>query len=240
MSFELTILVPVYNESPNIAPLTAALAQYLKEAAVPSLVLFIDDGSTDDSLNLLKEACEKHPQFRVIALDNNYGLSTALKAGFDYTETEWIAYLDADLQTHPKDLNQLLPYRFKYDLVNGLRINRKDGFLKKLSSKIANRIRKVFTKDGMQDTGCPLKVIRTSYAKQIPMFRGLHRFLPAMILLQNGRIIEVPVRHFPRKAGKTKFGFWNRSLGPLSDCFAFLWMKQKYIRYEVRHRTKKQ
>jgi hypothetical protein len=86
----------------------------------------------------------------------------------------------------------------------------------------------------MDDTGCPLKVIRTEKAKRIPMFKGLHRFLPAMILLQNGTIIQIPVKHFPRIAGRAKYGLWNRLLGPLSDCFAYLWMKRKYINYEVK------
>jgi len=103
-----------------------------------------------------------------------------------------------------------------------------------MSSTIANKIRRAFTHDGMDDTGCPLKVIKTENAKKIPMFKGLHRFLPAMILLQNGRILQVPVQHFPRIAGTAKFGLWNRLIGPLSDCFAYLWMKKKYINYEVK------
>ena len=85
----------------------------------------------------------------------------------------------------------------------------------------------------MDDTGCPLKIIKTEYAQRIPMFRGLHRFLPAMILLQNGSIKQVPIRHFERIAGTANFGVWNRLLGPLLDCFAYLWMKKKYINYKV-------
>lgn len=83
-----------------------------------------------------------------------------------------------------------------------------------------------------------LKVIKTAYAKRIPMFKGLHRFLPAMILLQNGKIIQIPVQHFPRIAGQAKFGLWNRLLGPLADCFAYLWMKKKYINYTVAKKVK--
>ena len=94
-------------------------------------------------------------------------------------------------------------------------------------------IRRAFTNDGMEDTGCPLKVIHSKSAKQIPMFRGLHRFLPAMILLQNGTVKQVTVSHFPRTAGQSKFGLGNRLISPLSDCFAYLWMKKRYINYEV-------
>jgi len=160
-------------------------------------------------------------------------LSAAIKAGFDYIDTELTGYIDADLQTAPTDFNLLFEYIGEYDLVTGVRANRKDSFVKNMSSRIANGIRRTFTKDGMDDTGCPLKVIKTSHAKRIPMFRGLHRFLPAMILLQEGKIIQVPVQHFPRIAGKANFGLWNRLIGPLMDCFAYLWMKKKYINYEI-------
>jgi dolichol-phosphate mannosyltransferase len=106
--------------------------------------------------------------------------------------------------------------------------------VKNMSSTIANGIRRAFTHDRMDDTGCPLKVIKTDFAKRIPMFKGLHRFLPAMILLQNGKVLQVPVQHFPRIAGTAKYGLWNRLFGPLMDCFAYLWMKKKYINYEVK------
>src|SRR5699024_7623125 len=122
----------------------------------------------------------------------------ALKAGFDNVNTTYVAYMDADLQTSPFDFEKLLYYRNEFELVTGIRANRKDSWIKKLSGKIANKIRILFTKDGMEDTGCPLKIIRTSYAKEIPMFRGLHRFLPAMILLQNGKVKQIPVQHYPR------------------------------------------
>jgi len=160
-------------------------------------------------------------------------LSTAIKAGFDHVNTPLVGYIDADLQTSPQDFNLLLEHIEDYDLVTGVRSNRKDSFVKNMSSKIANGIRRAFTNDGMDDTGCPLKVIKTEYAKRIPMFKGLHRFLPAMILLQHGKIIQIPVQHFPRMAGQAKFGLWNRLFGPLVDCFAYLWMKKKYINYQV-------
>ena len=103
----------------------------------------------------------------------------------------------------------------------------------KISSKISNKIRTIFTNDGMDDSCCPLKIIKTDCAKKIPMFKGLHRFLPAMVLLQKGTVLQIPIQHFPRIAGKTKFGIRNRLLGPITDCFAYLWMKRKYINYKV-------
>ena len=233
MHQSLTIIIPVYNEEENLLRVELELSKYLKTALVPASVLFVNDGSSDKSLNYIETICERNTSFGFISLKQNKGLSAALKAGFDYVTCDLIGYIDADLQTSPEDFNLLLKYTKDYQLVTGVRLNRKDTIIKNISSKIANMIRRAFTKDGMNDTGCPLKIIHTDYAKRIPMFRGLHRFLPAMILLQNGLVKQVPVQHFPRVAGKAKYGFYNRLLGPLSDCFAFLWMKKKYITYKI-------
>ncbi len=233
MSYKLTIIVPVYNEEENLLRVEKELGEYLKVASLKARVLFVNDGSKDRSQHIIEQICENREDFGFISFKENRGLSAAIKAGFDYATTEWVGYIDADLQTSPDDFNILLEYRNDFELITGVRSDRKDSFVKNMSSAIANGIRRSFTHDGMDDTGCPLKIIRTAYAKKIPMFRGLHRFLPAMILLQNGRIKQVPVRHFPRIAGQAKFGLWNRLLGPLADCFAYLWMKKKYINYEV-------
>ncbi|MCA0132008.1 glycosyltransferase family 2 protein [Winogradskyella alexanderae] len=238
MTYKFTIIVPVYNEEDNLERLETELKNYLKIASVPTSVLFVNDGSSDNSKALIQSICERNEHFDFISFKKNCGLSAAIKAGFDHANSELVGYIDSDLQTAPEDFNLLLEHIDSFELVTGVRSNRKDSFVKNVSSKIANGIRRAFTHDGMDDTGCPLKVIRTANAKRIPMFRGLHRFLPAMILLQNGRIIQIPVRHFPRLAGKAKFGLWNRLLGPLMDCFAYLWMKKKYINYEIEKSSK--
>ena len=118
-------------------------------------------------------------------------------------------------------------------MVMGIRTGRKDSLGKKLSSKIANSFRRMMTNDGIEDTGCPLKIIHTEYAKRIPMFTGMHRFLPALLQLQHGRVKQVPVRHFERTAGQSKFHLWNRLVSPFMDCFAFRWMKKRYINYTI-------
>jgi len=233
MNYQFTIIVPVYNEAENLPRVEKELADYIKIAKKPTKILLVNDGSDDKSQSLIEEICNRNEAFNFISFKENKGLSTAIKAGFDAVDTELIGYIDSDLQTAPEDFNLLLDEIEEYDLITGVRSDRKDGFVKNMSSKIANGIRRSFTHDGMDDTGCPLKVIKTDYAKRIPMFKGLHRFLPAMILLQNGKIKQVAVRHFPRVAGQAKFGLWNRLLGPLTDCFAYLWMKRKYINYEV-------
>ncbi|TPV32306.1 glycosyltransferase family 2 protein [Paucihalobacter ruber] len=233
MSYQLTIVIPVYNEADNLLRVEKECVEFFKNASVISKVLFVNDGSTDKSQQLIEEICTRNKDFTFISFKENRGLSAAIKAGFDYTSTPLVGYIDADLQTSPEDFNKLLEYSKDYHLVTGVRADRKDSFVKNMSSKIANGIRRTFTNDGMDDTGCPLKIIHTDYAKRIPMFKGLHRFLPAMILLQNGKIIQIPVQHFPRIAGKANFGLWNRLLGPLMDCFAYLWMKKKYINYTL-------
>ena len=233
MSYKLTIVVPVYNEEDNLERVEKELLDYSKIATVPTCALFVNDGSKDKSQELIEVICSRNSIFNFISFKENRGLSAAIKAGFDHTKTELVGYIDSDLQTAPEDFNLLLEHIGEYELVTGVRADRKDSFVKNMSSKIANGIRRAFTHDGMDDTGCPLKIIKTDYAKRIPMFKGLHRFLPAMIMLQNGKVTQIPVRHFPRIAGQAKFGLWNRLLGPLSDCFAYLWMKRKYINYEV-------
>lgn len=232
--YEFTIIVPVYNEEENLERVEQELVAYTQIATKKTSILFVNDGSVDRSQELIEAICARQSNFHFISFKENRGLSAAIKAGFDHVDSDLAGYIDSDLQTAPSDFNLLLEHIGDYDLVTGVRANRKDSFVKKMSSKIANGIRRAFTRDGMDDTGCPLKVIKTEYAKRIPMFKGLHRFLPAMILLQNGKILQVPVQHFPRIAGKAKYGVWNRLIGPLMDCFAYLWMKKKYINYEVK------
>jgi glycosyltransferase involved in cell wall biosynthesis len=233
MDYTFTIIVPVYNEEDNLERVEQELLAYTKIATRITKILFVNDGSSDGSQSLIEAICKRQDHFSYILFAENRGLSAAIKAGFDYVDTELVGYIDSDLQTAPEDFNKLLEHVVDYDLVTGVRADRKDKFVKNMSSKIANNIRRAFTNDGMDDTGCPLKVIKTAYAKRIPMFKGLHRFLPAMILLQNGKVIQIPVQHFPRMAGTAKFGLWNRLFGPLMDCFAYLWMKKKYINYTV-------
>lgn len=234
--YEFTIIVPVYNEEDNLDRVEKELLAYTKIAAKPACILFVNDGSKDNSQQMIETICSRNEAFGFINFKENRGLSAAIKAGFDNVTTEYVGYIDSDLQTAPEDFNLLLEHSGMYNLVTGVRADRKDSFVKNMSSTIANGIRRAFTHDGMDDTGCPLKVIKTEYAKRIPMFKGLHRFLPAMILLQNGTVLQVPVRHFPRVAGTAKFGVWNRLIGPLMDCFAYLWMKKKYINYEIENK----
>lgn len=234
--YRFTIIVPVYNEEDNIYTLEERLRAYLPATTAggqPACALFVNDGSKDRSGERLREICGRNPHFYWLDLARNSGLSAAMKAGIDATYSEYVGYMDADLQTAPEDFDLLLPHMGEYEMVMGIRTGRKDSFVKNMSSRIANGFRRMMTHDGVEDTGRPLKVLRTDYAKRIPFFTGMHRFLPALIQLQGARVKQVPVRHFPRVAGQSKYHLWNRLAGPFMDCFAYRWMRKRYIDYRT-------
>lgn len=234
--YKFTIIVPVYNEEDNIYALEERLRAYLPtvhSAGAPACALFVNDGSKDESPARLREICGRNEHFYFLDLAQNSGLSAAMKAGIDASFSEYVGYMDADLQTAPEDFDLLLPHMDEYEMTMGIRTGRKDSFVKNMSSRIANGFRRMMTHDGVEDTGCPLKVLRTDYAKRIPFFTGMHRFLPALIQLQGAHVKQVPVRHFPRVAGESKYHLWNRLKGPFMDCFAYRWMRKRYIDYRT-------
>ncbi|MBB6611563.1 glycosyltransferase [Pontibacter sp. Tf4] len=233
----LTILVPVYNEIECLDRFCESMDAFLAQTPMPTQVLFINDGSTDGSLPRIQQICQLRPNYSYISLNRNYGLSTALKAGIDHTNTTYLGYLDSDLQTSPLDFMSYFAYLPGYQMVNGIRARRKDTLVKKLSSKIANRFRRLMIDDGIQDTCCPLKIMETACARRIPFFDGMHRFLPALIQLQGGKVKQVPVQHFERYAGTAKYHLFNRLWGPLYDTFAFRWMRRRYINYSIAEKS---
>ena len=228
-NYELTILVPIYNEIEGLEPLGKQLSSFLPTAKKKSCVLLVDDGSNDGSLEGIKKLCKERAHFFYIQLAQNGGLSAALKAGIDYTDSPYVGYIDADLQTAPEDFNVLLDFVEEYELVTGVRAQRKDSFFKNFQSKVANSFRRMMTNDGATDTGCPLKIMHTDLAKQLPLFTGMHRFFPALIQLLQGKVKELPVQHFPRETGTSKYHLWNRLWSPFVDCFAFRWMRKRVI-----------
>jgi len=229
----LTIIVPLYNEEESFPLLARELSEYLSLASYRAMVLIVNDGSTDNSARLIEQFCAGHPDFSFIHLKRNLGLSTALKAGIDQVKSRLTGYIDADLQTSPFDFDLLMEYTGSFELVTGVRMQRKDGVIKRISSRMANAIRSAVTRDGVMDTGCPLKVFHTDAIRQIPFFNGMHRFLPALVQLIGGQVKEIPIRHFKRHAGKSNFHLYNRLFGPAIDLIAFTWIRKRYIRYEI-------
>jgi glycosyltransferase involved in cell wall biosynthesis len=229
----LTIIVPVYNEKRCLAQFHREMDKFLSAAPLPSEVIFVNDGSTDTSQHLIEKICFEDQRYHFIQWDTNRGLSTALKAGIDHCDGPLIGYIDADIQTSPMDFLKLLEYIPDYDLVTGVRTKRKDSLLKIVCSRVANQLRRMLNNDAFIDTGCPLKIGKASYLKQIPWFEGMHRFLPSLVRMAGGRVQEVPIRHFKRFAGRAKYGFLNRITVALVDMLAFRWMQSHYIRYQI-------
>lgn len=229
----LTILVPVYNEEESLRQFAVEMNKYFELAPVATTVLFINDGSTDQSLAIMRDICRQDSRYAFISLAQNRGLSTAIKAGIDHARGTLVGYIDADIQTTPLDLPELLQFFPEYDMVTGIRAKRKDSAVKLLSSKIANNFRRLLINDGIQDTGCPLKILKIEYARRLPLFHGMHRFLGALVQLQGGRVKQLPVRHFPRFAGTAKYNLWNRLWKPLVDTFGYRWIRSRWKNYEI-------
>lgn len=235
--FKLTVIVPVYNEEECLSRFEELMNTYLQQTSVPTKVMFVNDGSTDGSMKIIEAICKSNPSYSFIELSKNSGLSTAIKAGIDNCSTELIGYIDSDNQTTPLDFLKFFPYFPEYDMVIGIRQKRNDSLVKKMSSKIANWFRNTMINDGIKDTGCPLKILKTEYAKRIPFFDGMHRFMPALVQLQNGKIMQLPIQHFERYAGTAKYNLWNRLRKPFIDTIAFRWMRSRYINYSISRKS---
>ena len=230
---KLTIIVPVFNEQDSLLRLKTELDKFINTGKLAAGVLFVNDGSTDNSLRIIKKICTDDVNYQHISLSENMGLSAAMKAGINTIQTKYTGYIDADLQTSPADFDLLIPFIEDYELVLGHRHERNDPFVKRMSSVIANAVRRAILKDGVKDTGCPLKIIQTETAKKIPFFKGMHRFIPALVQSLGGKVREVPVRHFPRLEGEAKYHLSNRIIQPLIDTFAVCWMKKRMINYHL-------
>lgn len=233
----LTIIVPVYNEEECLEEFYKEMISFLDSAGNSNKILFVNDGSSDSSQKIIEEIHARDPRFEFIILDKNYGLSTAVKAGIDACETPLTGYIDADLQTKPAGFKTFLEFFPEYDMVNGIRAKRQDSFIKKISSKFANTFRRVMINDKILDTCCPLKIIKTEVAKKIPFFDGMHRFIPALVQIMGGKVKQAPVEHFPRYAGVAKYHLFNRLISPFFDTLAFVWMRSRYIKYQIKRRS---
>jgi len=232
---DFVILIPVYDEEESLPRLYRELTGFLAESPVSTSVLFINDGSRDKSQMLIESFAADDHRFHFIQLNKNSGLSAALKAGIDHCHCKWIGYMDADLQTTPADFHLLLEHVGEYELVTGIRRQRRDTPVKRVSSVIANGVRRWLINDGIEDTCCPLKIGHAAVMKRMPFFDGMHRFIPALVLMMGGKVKQVPVRHFPRLEGKAKYHLTNRLVGPFLDTLAFRWMQHHFIRYKVKN-----
>jgi glycosyltransferase involved in cell wall biosynthesis len=231
----ISVVIPIYNEEKNIPLLYDELIQVLNTLPHDYEIIFVDDGSTDSSLEVLKGIKEKNPKLRILSLEDNRGLSTALKAGIDNARGEIIVTMDGDLQNDPQDIPKLLTYIGQgYDVVSGWRKNRKDSLSKKISSQVANYIRNKLTSENIKDSSCMLKVYRSQYIKKIKLYRGWHRFLPTLLKMEGAKVIEVEVNHRPRSHGRSKYGIRNRLIKPFIDALVIAWLKRNKTEYKIK------
>lgn len=233
-SLHYSVVIPIKNEEENILELVAELEPVMGKLQEPWELICIDDGSTDRSLLILQDLCKEKPYIRVLSFTRNFGQSAAFAAGFEAARGELIITLDGDLQNDPTDIPKLTAAAVDCDLVVGWRINRKDPFRKRIISKISNWIRSRLCRDGVHDTGCSLKVYRKEALRKIKMFQGMHRFLPALFLIEGLLVKEVAVNHRDRSKGQTKYHFFNRSIGPIVDMFAVWWMRRRALKHQIR------
>ncbi len=233
-----SVIVPIKDERDNLSPLLASLVKAMdsheRSSVRPYEIVLVDDGSSDGSSEELDRLATLHPQMRVFHFDRNYGKTCALDAGFRQSLGEIIVHIDGDLQQDTEDILKLVPYTDSHDVVCGWRQQRQDGVVKMLSSRVANRVRNYFTHDGVHDTGCPLKVFRRPVLDRIRLYEGMHRFFPALALMHGFTVTEVPVRHYPRIHGVSKYGMGNRLFKSLYDLIAVRWMQDRVIRYKLR------
>ena len=231
-------MVPVFDERDSLGPLVTEIAAALGAAGGGRAyeIVAVDDGSTDDSLAVLKTLKATHPELHIVALAARAGQSAALAAGFQAARAPIVVTLDADLQNDPGDIPAVVAALEHNGVaaVVGYRAERRDTGWRRLQSRIANGVRNWLTHETIRDTGCSLKAFRAEALRPIPLFNGMHRFLPTLVKLHGGTVAEVPVRHRPRRFGKAKYGMWNRVFRALADAFGVRWMQRRALRYRVR------
>ena len=239
---ELSVIVPVFNEAENIKPLVSEIRTALDDV-INYEILYVDDGSSDGTLTLLQALTAEIPCFRYVAHDGNFGQSAAVASGVKSAHGRLIATLDGDGQNDPADISKLVDclkaqtggYRNSV-LVVGRRKKRRDTWLKRISSRVANGVRSRMLKDDTPDTGSGLKVFARSMFLELPMFDHMHRFLPALVLRNNGKVLSVEVNHRLRKSGQSKYGLHNRLWVGIVDIFGVMWLQRRPIRPSIKER----
>ena len=235
-SVHLSVVAPAHNEVDNLPRLVEEIAAALAQREYHWEVIITDDASTDGTAAVLRDLRNKHPQLRVLSMRQRSGHTAAVDAGLHHARGTFIATLDADLQNDPADIPRLLdilqaqpqPCGF----VNGWRANRHDPWMRLVSTRIANKVRNWLTHEQIHDSGCGLRVFRRECIERLKLFNGMHRFLPTLVKMEGYQVIEVPVNHRPRTAGKAKYGVLNRVFKALRDAFAVRWMQQRMLHYE--------
>jgi glycosyltransferase involved in cell wall biosynthesis len=224
----ISVVVPVFDEEPNLEPLVAEIGAAF--AGLDYELLVVDDGSGDGTAATLARLVAAEPRLRSLRHDRNYGQSAALATGFAAARGELLVTLDGDLQNDPADAPRLLAELERgFDVVSGVRRKRQDSWVRRVSSRIANGVRRRVLDDGITDVGCSLKAYRTRVLKRLPPFHGMHRFLPALARMEGARVTELPVAHRARRFGASKYNISNRLWRGIADLLGVWWLQRRWV-----------
>jgi dolichol-phosphate mannosyltransferase len=232
---DLSVVIPLFNEEESLPPLWAELRPVLEALALAFEVVFVDDGSVDRSAEVVRGFRDADPRVRLVRLKTNSGETAATDAGFKAARGRRVVVMDADLQNDPRDIPTLLAHLDRWDAATGWRVTRADGdsVVRRASSRIANAVRNWLTDETVRDSGCTFRAFRRECLRELVLYRGLHRFIPTLLKMRGYRVIEVPVRHRPRRFGRSKYGVLNRAAVAFADLLAIRWMNARFLRYEV-------
>ncbi|HSB06600.1 MAG TPA: glycosyltransferase family 2 protein [Thermodesulfobacteriota bacterium] len=233
---DISVVAPVYNEEESLPILIPKLVEVLEPLGKRYEMIFVDDGSKDRSREILKERVSTYPRIRILGFKYNCGETAAIDAGMREARGEVVITMDADLQNDPKDIPTLLEYIKRYDMVSGWRQKRQDTWVKRITSKIANRIRNRLSGESIQDSSCTFKAYKRECLQNLKLYKGMHRFMPTLVKMEGFRVIEIPVAHHPRQFGVSKYTTWNRMWVAFADLLAVRWMKSRQLRYEIEER----
>ncbi len=233
---DISVVVPVFNEEENLPVLIPQIVEVLRPLGKTYEMIFVDDGSTDRSRQLLKEMVSQHPQIRILGFKKNCGETAAGAAGLREARGEIVITIDADLQNDPKDIPTMLEYLKDYDMVTGWRQKREDSWVKRITSRIANRVRNQLSGETIRDSGCTFRAYKRECLQDVKLYKGMHRFMPTLVKMEGFRVIEIPIAHHPRKFGVSKYTTWNRMWRAFIDLLAVKWMRSRHIRYEIEER----
>jgi len=226
----ISVVTPAFDEESNVVPLADELEAALRSLGRSHEILFVDDGSTDGSRRVLAKLARERPACRVLYHRTNCGQSAALATGFRAALGEIIVTMDSDRQNDPADLPRLLDALVPgVDCVTGVRQKRNDDWIRRVSSRIANAVRNLLLGERVADAGCTYRAIRRPCLAEIPVFNGMHRFLPTVLRLQGFTVVEVSISHRPRVAGVAKYGIHDRLWRGLRDCLAMRWYRRRVI-----------
>lgn len=233
---EISVVVPVFNEEENLPILIPEIVEVLRSLGKRYEMIFVDDGSVDRSRQLLKEMRPHYPQMRILGFKKNCGETAAGAAGLREAKGEIVITIDADLQNDPKDIPTMLETLKNYDMVTGWRREREDSWMKRITSRMANRIRNQLSGETIRDSGCTFRAYKRECLRNIKWFKGMHRFVPTLVKMEGFRVVEIPISHRPRKFGVSKYTTWNRMGRAFIDLLAVKWMRSRQIHYEIEER----